>query len=89
MANKIHLSVVTAEGAVFDGMINYVNIPTNFGSLGILSGHAPMVCALAGGIVKCSSEGGTPVRIAVGGGIADVNQNQVTLLVSQAEIKSE
>lgn len=89
MANKIHLSVVTAEGAVFDGMISYVNIPTTFGSLGILSGHAPMVCAVARGIVRCSADDGEPVRIAVGGGVADVNHNQVTLLVSDAKIKNE
>lgn len=88
MANQIHLSVVTAEGAVFDRMINYVNIPTAFGSLGILSGHAPMVCAIARGVVKCS-DGGANVKIAVGGGVADVNHNQVTLLVSDAKIKNE
>lgn len=88
MANKIHLSIVTAEGAVFDRMINYVNIPTSFGSLGVLSGHAPMVCAISRGIVKCS-DGGAPFRIAVGGGVADINHNQVTLLVSEAKIKNE
>ena len=49
MADRIKLSVVTAEGDSHEKMVNYVSIPTAFGSVGVLSGHAPMLCAVKAG----------------------------------------
>lgn len=50
--NKIHLSLVTSDGASFDGAVSYVNIPTAAGSVGVLAGHASMLCAVKR--VRCS-----------------------------------
>ena len=86
MADKIKLSVISSEGAAYEKAVNYVNLPTAFGSLGILSGHAPMLCAVSEGIVRCTwgEDGKTLVKI--GSGIANVAHNEVTLLVSTAEV---
>lgn len=84
MEDRIHLTVATADGTVLDCMTNYVNIPTSFGSLGILRGHAPMLCAVAEGVLKCRIGEDSGVRVCVGEGIADVGGEQVTVLVSFA-----
>jgi F-type H+-transporting ATPase subunit epsilon len=83
--DAIHLHIVTAEATVFDRRVNYVNLPQSYGSLGILRGHAPLLCALEGGVIRCTGEEGA-ARIRVGKGVADVADNEITVLVSAAEI---
>jgi len=84
--DKIRLCVITADSTLFDEQVSYVNIPTDFGSLGILSGHAPMLCAVGEGNVKCNYSEGGGVLIRVGRGIAEVSDNTVTLMVSDAKL---
>ena len=86
MAESFRLSVVTAEGTVFADSVDYVNIPTGFGSLGILANHAPMLCAVEKGVLRCTQEGKT-IRIRVGSGVANVENNEVTLLLSDAALE--
>ena len=85
MADPIKLSVVSQEGTAFERNVNYVNIPTPFGSVGVLSGHAPMLCAVAAGLLRCTFEEGGGARLRLGAGIASVENNEVTLLVASAE----
>ena len=89
MEDKIKLSIVSQEGTAFEQQVRYVNIPTPFGSVGILSGHAPMLCAVAEGILRCSFSEDGAARIRLGSGIANVENNEVTLLVSYAELITE
>ena len=84
MAESFRLSVVTSDGIVFEDMVEYVNLPTGFGSLGVLAKHAPMLCAVEKGVVRCTKEGET-LRIRVGSGVASVENNEATLLVSDGE----
>lgn len=81
MANDIHLSVSTAYGDGFESYVDYVRLPTAFGSLGILKGHCDMLCAVSPGIVSYSAQGEKGM-LEVGEGVATVADNQVTLLVS-------
>ena len=85
--DKIHFSVVTAKGTEFEKNVGYVNIPTDFGSVGILKGHAPMFCAVAKGVAKCRFGENLSAKILVGDGVANVADNEVTLLVSTAEVQ--
>ena len=87
--NNIHLSVVTADGTAIDKAVSYVNIPTAAGSIGVLSGHASMICAVKKGLVRYSIDDDSAGKILVGDGIADVNWNEVTLLVSSVMIPEE
>ena len=86
--NRIRLCIVTADKTVFDEKVSYVNLPTDFGSLGILSGHAPMLCALGEGNVKCNYAEGGGMLIRVSKGIAEVSDNTVTLMVTEAQLLS-
>lgn len=82
MADRIKLNVVTAEGDSHERMVNYVSIPTEFGSVGILSGHAPMLCAVKSGILKYRMGEDEIFRLSISDGIANVADNEVTVLVS-------
>ena len=85
MAESFRLSVVTSEGTVFEDAVDYVNLPTGFGSLGILAHHAPMLCAVEKGVVRCTKEGQT-IRLRVSAGVASVEENELTLLVSDGSV---
>ena len=84
MSESFRLSVVTGDGTVFEDTVEYVNLPTGFGSLGVMAKHAPMLCAVEKGVVRCTKEGET-LRIRVGSGVASVENNEATLLVSDGE----
>ena len=84
MADSFRLSVVTGDGTVFVDTVEYVNLPTGFGSLGVMAKHAPMLCAVEKGVVRCTKDGET-IRLRVGGGVASVENNEATLLVSDGE----
>ena len=84
MADKIQLSIVTPDGTAFEKRVSYVNIPTGFGSVGILANHAPMLCAVKKGMLLCRTENGEEKRVFVGDGVANTAENEVTLLVSDA-----
>lgn len=85
MADKIHLNINTSDGASFEKKVSYVNVPTDFGSLGILSGHAPMVCQVAKGRLKFKFDDGEQGSVIVGSGIATVGDNEVQLLVNELQ----
>ena len=87
MADRIKLSVVTAEGESHEKMVNYVSIPTEFGSVGFLSGHAPMLCAVKSGILKYRVGEDKVFCLSVSDGIANVADNEVTVLVSYLKIE--
>ena len=81
MADRMILTIVTPGGVSFEGQVNYVNLPTPDGSLGILPGHAPMLCAVAEGPIKLRSQERGEEVIPVGEGIAEVINNTVTVLL--------
>jgi F-type H+-transporting ATPase subunit epsilon len=84
MADRIHLSVVTASGVVLDRMVNYVQIPAESGSVGVLAGHLPMLCAVTEGIAKCTFGEKETICLTVRNGIASVKNNKVVFLLESA-----
>ena len=85
MADRIHLQIVTAGGVVYDGQVSAVNIPLDGGGIGVLADHAPLMGAVTDGVVTATHADGTKDYISVGIGVANVVQNEVTLLVRAAE----
>ena len=81
----IKLYVLTADGPVLERMVASVNLPTAFGSVGVLKGHADMLCNLEAGILRLRCEEGT-MRLRIGSGIASVEKNEVNILVSSGQI---
>ena len=81
----IKLHVLTADGPILERMVESVNLPTGFGSLGVLKGHAPMLCNLEAGILRLRCGEGM-LRLRIGAGIASVENNEVNVLVSSGVI---
>jgi len=86
--DRIALHILTGDGPVFEHQVESVNLPTGFGSVGVLSGHAPMLCNVEPGVLRCRWSGGE-ARIRVSSGIASVEKNEVNVLVSAGELLTE
>jgi F-type H+-transporting ATPase subunit epsilon len=80
---SIHLVVITPERQVLDETADAVVIPAHDGELGVLRDRAPLVCELGVGQLRYS-RAAQAERLFVDGGFAQVLDNQVTVLTSQA-----
>jgi len=76
--------VVAPDKTVWDSSAAEVILPSTTGQLGILSGHAPLLTALDVGVMRLRSDKEW-VAIALMGGFAEVENDEVTILVNGAE----
>jgi len=81
------LRVLAPDQSVFDGSAEEVILPSTTGQLGILPGHIPLLTALDVGVLRVR-ESGTWRAIALLGGFAEVDSDEVTVLVNGAELGS-
>lgn len=80
----MHVSVISAERAIFDGEADSVVAPAFDGLLGILPRHAPFMTLLGEGVVKISEAGGKLTRLSVMGGFLQVASNVVRIVARRA-----
>jgi len=85
MATPFHLSVLTPEKSVFEGEVEYVEVPGAAGYLGVLAHHAPLVASLAHGTLTIRSLGGSEQKLEVSGGFFEVSNNKATVLADSVE----
>ncbi|MFS8779377.1 ATP synthase F1 subunit epsilon [Synechococcus sp. R55.6] len=76
--------VITPDRTVWDAPSEEVILPATSGQLGILTGHAPLLTAIGNGVMRVKADGKWSA-IAVMGGFAEVENNEVTVLVNRAE----
>lgn len=76
--------VITPDRTVWDAPSEEVILPATSGQLGILTGHAPLLTAIGNGVMRVKADGKW-LAIAVMGGFAEVENNEVTVLVNRAE----
>ena len=82
---SLTLRVLAPDQSVFDGTVDEVILPSTTGLLGILPGHISMVTAIDIGVLRVL-ENGTWNSIVLMGGFAEVESDDVTVLVNGAEI---
>ncbi|MGB5240512.1 MAG: ATP synthase F1 subunit epsilon, partial [Prochlorococcaceae cyanobacterium] len=75
------------DQSVFDGLADEVILPSISGQVGILTGHVSMLTALDVGVMRLRT-GKDWTSIALMGGFAEVEANEVTVLVNGAELGS-
>ncbi|MDB9511210.1 ATP synthase F1 subunit epsilon [Kamptonema animale CS-326] len=80
----LKVRVIAPDRTVWDSSADEVILPSTTGQLGILSGHAPLLTALDTGVMRVRP-GKNWVAIALMGGFAEVEENEVTILVNGAE----
>ena len=83
MAATFTLSVLTPERGVFEGPVEYVQVPGTEGYMGVLANHASLVTALAPGTVTLRRPGGETETLHVTGGFFEVGHNRATVLADE------
>ena len=81
----MHVTVISPERAVFDGVAEAVVAPAFDGQVGVLPRHAPFLTLLGRGdlIVR---QGGAARRFQVAGGFLQVVGDAVRVVADRAEI---
>ncbi|MEM6837472.1 MAG: ATP synthase F1 subunit epsilon [Cyanobacteria bacterium P01_C01_bin.120] len=76
--------VIAPDKTVWDAEAEEVILPSTTGQLGILGGHAPLMTALDIGVMRVRPEKDW-LAIALMGGFAEIDDDEVTILVRGAE----
>lgn len=84
----LHVEVVTADRALYDGEADLVSAPGIEGRLGILPHHAALLTVLNPGELTIRL-GDAEEAIFVSGGFLEVSDNRVTILADAAEHAEE
>jgi len=80
---SIHVNIVSAEGAIFEGDADMVFAPAKAGEVGIAPRHAPLITTLKPGSVRVQS-GDSEKLFYVTGGILEVQPHLITVLADSA-----
>ena len=81
----LNLRVLAPDQSVFDDTADEIILPSTTGLLGVLPGHISMVTAIDSGVLRIFKNGNWE-SIALTGGFAEVESNEVTVLVNKAEM---
>ncbi len=80
----INIRVLTPDRVICSTTADEVVLPGLTGQVGVLEGHAALITALDTGLLRIkSNEKWTPIILC--GGLAEIDQNQVTVLVNDVE----
>ena len=84
MTNKFDLSIISAESKVFEGKVENILVPGMVGDFLVLSNHAPCISSIRPGFLEFSEGTSDKQRYFVSGGIIEVINNSVSVLVDSA-----
>ncbi len=89
----IHLQLVTLDGVKFDEDVYEVLLPTMDGQIGVMPGHMPLVSVATHGVVSIRHKPGdrddTMDHYAISGGAIEVSEDNLRLLVDEADNADE
>jgi len=90
MARSFKVVIVTPDKTAYEGDAVSATIPGMAGYIGIWANHAPLVAAVAPGVVALTKDdAGNELRMAVGTGFVEVSDNTVNLMVETSENAGE
>jgi F-type H+-transporting ATPase subunit epsilon len=82
-ARTFDLSLVTPEGAAYEGEAEMLIVPGAAGEIGVLARHAPLVAMLKAGEIRIRA-GGEWQTFAAGPGYFKIQQDRAIVLVDDA-----
>ena len=82
------VKVISPDQTLLDTVAEEVILPSATGQLGILTDHAPIISALETGVLRFRKDK-VWSAIALTGGFAEVEENEVTVLVRSGELGSD
>ena len=84
MTNKFELSIISAESIVFEGKVENILVPGMVGDFLVLLNHAPCISSIRPGFLEFSEGTSDKQRYFVSGGIIEIINNVVSVLVDSA-----
>lgn len=81
---RLQLKVITPERLVIDETVDEVVAPGELGEFGVLPGHVPFITILTPGELRFR-DGSNTATLILHSGVAEVNENAVSILVDDAE----
>jgi F-type H+-transporting ATPase subunit epsilon len=81
----LSVKVITPDKTVWDDPVEEIILPSTTGQLGILTGHAPLLTALEVGVLRVRPNKEWK-NIALMGGFAEVENDEIKILVNGAEL---
>ena len=84
----LNLCVLTPNRIVWDSEVKEIILSTNSGQIGVLPNHAPIATALDIGILRIRLKDRW-LTMALMGGFARIGNNEITILVTDAESASD
>ncbi len=84
----LRVELVAADRRVWTGEASMVSARTLEGSIGILTGHEPLLALLADGPVSISATSGSTVVAQVDSGFLSVDHDLVTLVAQNVSVTS-
>nr|YP_010486195.1 ATP synthase CF1 epsilon subunit [Ficus langkokensis]UVW82618.1 ATP synthase CF1 epsilon subunit [Ficus langkokensis] len=86
----LNLCVLTPNRIVWDSEVKEIILSTNSGQIGILPNHAPIATAVDIGILRIRlNDNDQWLTMALMGGFARIGNNEITVLVNDAEKGSD
>ena len=89
MTIKFDLTIISAESKVFEGEVENVLVPGMIGDFLVLSNHAPCISSIRPGFLEFAEGTSKKQRYFVSGGIIEVINNTVSVLVDSAIIEDK
>jgi F-type H+-transporting ATPase subunit epsilon len=86
---RFDVSLVTPEGAAFEGDAEMIVVPGAAGEIGVLARHAPLVATLKAGSTRVHVDAGDVREYATGPGFFKVELDRALALVDDAVLASE
>jgi F-type H+-transporting ATPase subunit epsilon len=82
---KFDLSVVTPDGAAYEGQAEMIIVPGQIGEIGILARHAPLIATLRAGSTRIDpGDGAEVIQLATGPGFFQMLHDRAIALVDDA-----
>ncbi len=75
------LEIISAHEITFRGEVTSVTLPGALGSFTVLRNHAALISVLTAGNIRYVSASGEEKELAIKGGIADVNNNVISVCI--------
>lgn len=84
----LNLCVLTPNRIIWDSEVNEILLATDSGQIGVLPNHAPIATAVDIGILRIRLNDQW-LTVALMGGFARIGNNEITVLVNDAEKSSD
>ncbi len=84
MASTFRCTIVTPADSVLDEEVRYASLPAWDGQKGVMTGSSPFLVQLGVGPLRLDMQGGSAKWFYLDGGVAQMQNNSLTLLTDRA-----